>query len=242
MSPSVSIGTSGWHYKHWLGKFYPDGLKPSEMLAYYTEHFGTVEINNSFYRLPTPEAVEMWRKSTPKDFCFAVKASRYLTHMKKLKSPEDALENFLPLVEKLRKKLGPILFQLPPRWRVNPERLSDFLQALPRRHRYAFELRDPSWHTPEVYKILRRHNAAFCIYELAGYQSPFEITADFAYVRLHGPDEHSYAGSYTRGALKKWAAQLKTWREEGKDSYVYFDNDQNAFAAKNAHELSKLME
>src|SRR5438270_13006235 len=168
----VHIGTSGWHYKHWCGPFYAEKLPASKMLQCYVQYFDTVEINNSFYRLPEKSTFESWRESTPKNFIFAVKASRFLTHNKKLKDPENALNNFLPRAEALGEKLGPILFQLPPRWRINLERLAEFLDALPKYHRYTFEFREPSWLVPQVYELLRRHNAAFCIYELAGFHSP----------------------------------------------------------------------
>jgi uncharacterized protein YecE (DUF72 family) len=235
----LRIGTSGWHYRHWRGPFYPDDLPTSKMFAYYQQHFDTVEINNSFYRLPPPGCFAGWREVSSADFCFAVKASRFITHNKKLKDPENALENLLPRAEELKEKLGPILFQLPPRWRRNAERLEGLLGILPRKHRYAFEFREPSWNLPEIYQILRRYNAAFCIYELAGYHSPFEITADFTYVRLHGPGE-KYQGSYSHGVLEHWAEQIASWRRELKGVYVYFDNDQAGYAARNALELKKL--
>src|SRR5439155_684405 len=141
------IGTSGWHYKHWCGPFYKKNLLASKMLACYVRLFDSVEINNSFYKLPSEQTFQTWRESVPPNFCFAVKASRFITHNKKLKDPENALNNFLPRAEALKEKLGPILFQLPPRWRVNLERLDEFLRALPRNHHYAFEFREPSWIT-----------------------------------------------------------------------------------------------
>ena len=237
----VRIGTSGYHYKHWLGKFYPKGMKPNEMLAFYLQHFETVELNNSFYRLPSSAAFENWRVSTPDGFCFAVKASRYITHMKKLKDPEAGLGNFLPRAELLGPKLGPIVFQLPPHWSSDTERLAEFLEHLPRVHRYSFELRDRSWHNPAVYELLRRYNAAFCIYELAGFQSPLEITADFSYIRLHGPKEKAYQGSYSRSSLMKWANRIREMRNELQAVYLYFDNDEAGYAAKNALELRDLL-
>jgi uncharacterized protein YecE (DUF72 family) len=200
-----------------------------------------VEINNSFYRLPTPAALESWRDQTPANFCFAVKGSRFITHMKKLKDPAAALANFLPRVEILGEKLGPIVFQLPPRWQSNAGRLDAFLRELPARHRYAFELRNASWHNDAVYDLLRRYNAAFCIYELAGFQSPHEVTADFTYLRLHGPGG-AYQGSYSTERLTAWCRQIRSWRNTLKAVYVYFDNDQSGFAAHNALELRKLVE
>lgn len=236
----IRVGTSGWHYAHWRGPFYPPDLPAARMLAFYVRQFLTVEINNSFYHLPAPATLRHWREAVPPEFCFAIKASRYLTHMKKLKDPEAGLARFLPLAEVLGTKLGPILFQLPPRWGCDPERLAAFLAALPAGHRYAFELRDPTWHTPAVYQLLARHNAAFCVYELAGFQSPIELTADFAYVRLHGPGG-KYQGSYDQEALAGWAERLRAWQRAGRRSYVYFDNDEAGFAARNARDLCALL-
>ena len=239
-SPQIRIGTSGWHYRHWLGRFYPSGLKPAQMLAYYVQHFDTVELNNSFYRLPNVSALECWRDSTPADFCFALKGSRFITHNKKLKEPENALENLLPRAEVLGRKLGPVLFQLPPSWKKNLERLEAFLTALPRRHRYAFEFRETSWLGPELYALLRRFNAAFCIYELAGYRSPVEVTADFVYLRLHGPGEKKYQGSYSDATLREWATKVRYWSHSC-DVFAYFDNDQLGYAAANARSLRALV-
>ena len=237
----VRIGTSGWHYNHWRGLFYDAGTTAAGMLSFYVRYFDTVEINNSFYRLPTEEAFKVWRDSTPANFLFAVKASRFITHNKKLSDPESALENFIPRADVLGRKLGPILFQLPPRWRANPERLESFLATLPKRHRYAFEMRDTTWHIQPIYKLLHKHNVAFCMYELAGFQSPLEITADFAYVRLHGP-AGPYQGSYSPEALRTWARRISEWRTKLKRVYVYFDNDQEAFAARNALDLKNKVE
>jgi len=239
--PTVHIGTSGWHYGHWRGPFYPTDLAASRMLRWYAERLDTVEINNSFYRLPSDDALAAWVSETPADFCFAVKASRYITHRKRLRDPENAVANFLPRIQKLGKKLGPILFQLPPRWGVNLERLNEFLRVLPKKNHYAFEFRDPSWSTPAVYQLLRRYNAAFCIFEIAGWQSPIEVTADFAYVRLHGSGEKAYQGDYTKARLRNWAKKIEAWRRELQGIYVYFDNDQAGFAAKNALELKRLV-
>jgi uncharacterized protein YecE (DUF72 family) len=235
----VHIGTSGWHYNHWRGAFYPQDLPVKKWFYYYASRFDTVEINNSFYRLPSEAAFDSWRLSSPAGFCFAVKASRFITHMKKLKDPEAALANFLPRAARLEEKLGPILFQLPPFWEADPARLEAFLSALPRGHQYTFELRNASWFTPEVCRLLRRHNAAFCIYDLGGFASAAEVTADFVYVRLHGPGG-KYQGSYDDTALRNWAAQIQRWQEEVRAIYVYFDNDQSAYAAHNASTLKSL--
>jgi uncharacterized protein YecE (DUF72 family) len=211
------------------------------MLAHYYECFDTVEINNSFYMLPKIETLACWREATPKKFEFAIKASRFLTHNKKLKEPENALNNFLPRAEALGDKLGPILFQLPPKWRINVERLAEFLSALPKYHRYTFEFREPSWLTEQVYDLLREHNAAFCIYELAGFHSPFEITADWTYVRLHGPGG-KYQGSYSDQVMRTWADRIAGWSRQLRSIYIYFDNDQAGYAAFNAVTLKRLVD
>jgi uncharacterized protein YecE (DUF72 family) len=237
---SVYIGTSGFHYKHWRGPFYPEKFPASKMLDFYTQHFDTVELNNTFYRLPPESGLLNWRDSTPKGFSFAVKGSRFLTHMKKLKDPEPGIARFLERVDLLGKKLGPVVFQLPPHWESNPERLDHFLKALPRRHRYAFELRDPTWHNDQIYRILRRHNAAFCIFEIAGWRSGFEITANFTYVRLHGP-HGAYQGSYPTRTLEEWASRVSEWQRVQRAVYIYFDNDQAAYAIRNALELKAMV-
>lgn len=211
------------------------------MLDYYARHFRTVEINNSFYRLPPEKALENWRESTPRGFCFAMKGSRYLTHMKKLKDPAPGIAKFMERAALLGEKLGPIVFQLPPWWELNLPRLEEFLEALPKRHRYAFELRNETWRTGEVYRVLRRHNAAFCIYELAGFQTEFTLTANFTYVRLHGPGG-AYAGSYDRRKLQEWAERIREWKSELRAVYVYFDNDQAGFAVENARTLQEMVE
>ena len=241
MKADIRIGTSGYHYKHWVETFYPAKTPPSKMLAYYIKQFDTLELNNSFYRLPTIAAFELWRRTTPKNFVFAVKASRFITHNKKLKDPQNALDNILPRAEHLGKKLGPVLFQLPPGWKVNLERLEGLLEILPREHRYTFEFRETSWITPAVNRLLQRYNAAFCIYELAGYQSPLEITADFAYVRLHGPGAGKYQGSYSKAQLREWARRIEAWSRKLKAIYVYFDNDQAGFAPQNALALKEMV-
>jgi uncharacterized protein YecE (DUF72 family) len=236
----VRIGTSGWHYKHWLGPFYPPDLRPKDMLSWYMKRFDTVELNNSFYHLPLSQTFATWRETTPSSFSFAVKGSRYITHRKKLNDPAPAVARFMEPVESLGAKLGPILFQLPPRWSCNVLRLEAFLASLPPSHRYTFEFRDPSWHDPAVYRVLSRHNAAFCLYELDGFESPHQLTADFVYVRLHGPGR-KYQGDYSSKQLGDWADRIERWRDSLEAVYVYFDNDQAGYAAKNAAELKRLV-
>ncbi len=241
MNCDIRIGTSGFHYKHWKGPFYPDRCPDSKLLEHYIQHFDTVELNNSFYRLPTAEAFDCWRNATPDPFIFAVKASRFITHNKKLKDPENALNNLLPRAVRLGPKLGPILFQLPPHWGINLARLEGLLEILPRELRYAFEFRELSWMSPDVDAILKKFNAAFCIYELAGYHSPLHVTADFTYIRLHGPEPGKYQGSYSEKQLEAWARQIEIWSKELQAIYVYFDNDQAGYAAANALTLKDMV-
>lgn len=236
----VHIGTSGWHYKHWMGTFYPEGMKSSEFMDYYLKFFRTVEVNNSFYRLPSVSTFSQWNASVPDDFMYAVKASRYITHMKKLKEPKEHFTNFIENARALEEKLGPILFQLPPGWKYNEERLIAFLEVLPNHYRYTMEFRNPSWYNDRVYALLEEKNIAFCIYEIDYHMSPIWVTADFVYVRLHGP-EGKYAGSYSDSALQWWVNQCLDWRKTGKDVFFYFDNDQLGYAAFNAKRMIELV-
>jgi len=236
----IRIGTSGWHYPHWKGPFYPEDLPDREMFRYYCRHFDTVEINNSFYRLPSEETFEGWRASSPDPFLFSVKGSRYITHMKKLKDPRSTVPPLLAASRALARKLGPILFQLPPRWRVNPERLRAFLESLPGGFRYAFEFRDPSWFDDRIFRELEDHGAAFCIYHLAGLLSPMEVTADFIYVRLHGPGE-AYRGPYDVKDLAGWAGAFSSWLRQDREIFCYFDNDEAGYAALDALRLKDMI-
>jgi uncharacterized protein YecE (DUF72 family) len=237
----ITVGTSGWNYPHWAGTFYPGGLPEKEWLGYYAERLPSVEINNTFYRLPDHATLEHWRLGVPKSFIFSVKASRYITHMKKLKDPLQSTERFFRKIELLRGKLGPVLFQLPPRWKRNSERLESFLKQLPSGYTYTFEFRDHSWFDREIYSILEGYGASFCIYHLAGELSPKEVTADFVYIRLHGPGE-AYQGRYNKESLSGWASASSVWSRQGKDVYCYFDNDQNGYAAQNAVELQEMLD
>ena len=239
----IWIGTSGWHYKHWMdGVFYPPGTTGREMFDFYARHFNTVEINNSFYRLPSANTFDMWRESSPKGFCYAVKASRFITHMKKLKDPESSSEKFFLVAERLQEKLGPVLFQLPPRWKVNVERFSEFLAVLPKAHKYVVEFRDESWFVAPVLELLRKHNVAFCIHDFADMKVPSEITADFTYIRFHGPTSAKYFGSYSDRAMREWAERIEEWRRRRlRAVYVYFNNDPGGEAVKNALTLKDLV-
>lgn len=237
----IHIGTSGWHYSHWVGPFYPEGMTSAGFLDFYSQRFRTVEVNNTFYNLPSETTLEAWREGTPKGFVFACKASRFITHMKKLGDPKRSVKRFFDVIDVLGPKLGPVLFQLPPRWHVNERRLHAFLDALPERYRYAFELRDETWCTDEVLETLAHARAAFCIYDLAGRRSPERVTTDFVYIRLHGPGQ-AYQGQYSAAALRRWAGKIVTWSKEGREVYCYFDNDQHAYAARDALRLAGLVE
>ena len=236
------IGTSGWHYKHWKGPFYPSEFSEKDFLSFYSGHFSTVEINNSFYHLPSKETFEQWHNTVGSDFLFAVKASRYITHMKKLKDPQISLDKFLSAIEGLKNKLGIVLFQLPPYWHKNEARFESFLSVLPKKLKCAFEFRDKSWFNEAIYTLLSKNNSAFCIYEIAGVKSPEIITADYIYVRLHGPDNQKYQGNYSSHQLNSWADKFHKWSSEGKETYCYFDNDQNGYAAKNAATLQHIID
>jgi uncharacterized protein YecE (DUF72 family) len=236
----IRIGTSGWHYAHWKGPFYPEDLPENRWLRFYGDRFVTVEVNNSFYRMPKRKTLKEWKETVSGNFLFSVKASRYITHMKKLKDPREPVSGFLDQVQVLGGRLGPVLFQLPPRWGVDPDRLKAFLECLPDGFRYAFEFRDPSWFDERVYALLRDHGAAFCIYDLDRRQSPKEITAEFVYVRLHGPDG-PYRGQYDTGSLAGWAGAFSTWQGQGKDIFCYFDNDEAGHAAGDALRLREML-
>ncbi|MFW5761611.1 MAG: DUF72 domain-containing protein [Cyclobacteriaceae bacterium] len=236
----IYIGTSGWHYKHWLGTFYPDDMKSKDFIHFYKERLDTVEINNSFYRLPAEDTFASWKDKVPESFIFAVKGSRYITHIKRLKSPiKDSLDLFLQRSMALNGKLGPILFQLPPSMKFNQERLASFLPELPDNLRFTIEFRNPEWYNNETRELLKQYNIAFCWYELAFHQSPAWVTSDFIYVRLHGPDD-KYQGSYEDYKLEEWAHKLKKYSDEGIDVYCYFDNDQFGYAPHNAMQLKQL--
>jgi uncharacterized protein YecE (DUF72 family) len=237
----IRIGTSGWNYEHWRGTFYPQRTRPHELLRVYAERFESVEINNTFYSLPTAETIAAWRDQTPGGFLFAVKASRYLTHMKKLKDPKEPLERLFGCIEALGQKLGPVLFQLPPRWHVKPDRLERLLDQLPEERRYAFEFRDSSWHGDRILDLLADRGAAWCIFDLGGERSPIAVTAGFVYVRLHGPGA-PYQGSYDGRTLSGWARRMLGWSEEGKDVYCYFDNDEKGYAPRDALRLRDMVE
>ncbi|WP_295540095.1 DUF72 domain-containing protein [uncultured Thiohalocapsa sp.] len=235
------IGTSGWSYAHWVGPFYPTDLAADRRLAHYARQLGSTEINNTFYQLPATATLAHWRAAVPAEFVFAAKASRYITHMKKLRDADDTVPSFLARLAALGPKLGPVLFQLPPRWHQNTERLATFLTTLERLQagrRWVFELRDHSWLTDATLHLLERHNAACCIYELDGFVTQPAVTADFVYIRLHGPDG-AYRGRYDDAALDGWARRIQDWLGRGLDVYCYFDNDEAGYAVHNALALHR---
>lgn len=235
------IGTSGWHYKHWRGVFYPPDLPTAAWLSYYAAEFGTVEINNSFYRLPSEATFEAWRDHAPPGFTFAVKASRFLTHMKKLKDAEEPLRNILGRARRLGDHLGPILYQLPPYWGRDLARLEAFLQLLPSDVQHIFEFRDPSWLVTETFDLLRRYGAGLCIYDLPGYTSPLQVTAPFAYIRFHSATD-MYGGEYGEERLRPWAERLRALGAQAETLYIYFNNDAFGYAVSDARILRRLLE
>jgi uncharacterized protein YecE (DUF72 family) len=235
------VGTSGWSYDHWKKTFYPQDFPAKDWLAFYAERFSCVELNNSFYHLPQKQTLRQWRDDVPKNFLFTAKASRYITHMKKLNNPRQSLRMFFQRVDVLGDKLGPILFQLPPRWRFNEERLEEFLKSLSKDYRYTFEFRDHSWLNERTCELLEKAGAAFCIYDLNGFQTDRTVTTDFVYIRLHGPDG-AYKGDYSHQRLSTWAKHIKQWLKARKTVYCFFDNDQSGFATKNAGQLQTLLQ
>ena len=236
----IKIGTSGWMYDHWKGPFYPEDAASDEMLPYYAQTFDTVEVNNTFYQLPSEEQVEGWRHDAPHDFLFIIKANRYITHMKNLLEPEEPVRTLMERVGILGDQLGPILFQLPPQWHVNAERLDAFLDVLPEGQRAAFEFRDESWYTNLIYDLLGKAGAAFCIHDHQDAPSPERVTTDWVYVRFHGP-RGDYGGKYPDDPLEEWAERMEGWAEDGLDVYAYFNNDMRGYAVENAKTLRGLV-
>jgi uncharacterized protein YecE (DUF72 family) len=235
------IGVSGWQYPDFSERFYPEGLKKREQLAYYARQFPTVEINNTFYQLPTEKSIQRWTEQVPADFIFSIKASRYITHLKNLLDPKESLPNFFNRTALFGEKIGPILFQLPPHWDINVTRLKQFIPELPGGYRYAFELRNPSWLDEGIYDVLRENGIAFCIYDINFRQSPILATTDFIYIRLHGPGR-AYNDPYDLDALGRWADRIRHWCGDGLDVYCYFDNTHRGYAWENARTLIGLTE
>ena len=235
------IGTSGWVYAHWRDVFYPVGLRESKWLAFYAQHFPTVELNNSFYRLPSEQAFARWATEAPAGFRFAVKASRYLTHMKKLRDPQEPLHRFLGRARLLGDRLGPILYQLPPNWRCNLERLRAFLACLPSDLTHVLEFRDPSWMCTEVFSLLEESGTSFCVTSLPGLTCPVRATSQVVYIRMHGA-QTLYASCYSDTELRWWAGQIAGALAGGHEVYVYFNNDAFGYAVQNARRLTELIQ
>lgn len=238
----ILVGTSGWHYASWKGPFFPADLKLKDQLAYYATQFRSTELNGVFYRTPTREAVAAWREQTPENFVFAWKASKFITHWKRLSErSENSLELLEDRLSLLGPKAGPVLFQLPPQFERNDERLATFLGMLNRKRRYAFEFRHKSWYAPRILRLLADAKIALCISDHADAPSPWKRTANFVYVRGHGPGGR-YKGHYSAAALASWSRRIKRWGAGGNDVYVYFDNDQKSAAPLDARRLLTLLE
>jgi uncharacterized protein YecE (DUF72 family) len=227
----LRVGTSGFHYPWWRRTFYPDGLRPADWFAHYARVFDTVEINNSFYRLPEASTFRAWREQAPVGFLYAVKFSKFGTHNKKLKDPDATIGLFLERAEELGDRLGPILVQLPPKWRCDAGRLDAFLAAAPKVHRWVVEFRDPTWLCEDVYRVLEKHGAAFCIHDRVE-GCPWRLTADWTYLRFHGPG--GTRGKYPDEFLRNDADRVRRTLEQGIGVYAYFNNDLEAFAVGDA--------
>lgn len=236
----LHVGTSGWVYGHWKGAFYPEDLPQHARLAYYASFFDSVEVNNTYYRLPSQHALQVWRETVGEEFTFAVKAHRYITHRKRLSGVEDSLDLFFESLEPLKDRVGIVLFQLPPFFGFDPERLDSFLGMLPHGEwPFAMEFRNATWHNEQTWELLRAHDVAFVIHDFE--MAPeFEVTSGDVYVRLHGP-EVPYAGLYSEEAMRAWAHRIRGWRGEGRRVWVYFNNDQAAFATRNARQLREML-
>lgn len=235
---AIHIGTSGWSYDHWEGVLYPPGLPPRERLAHYCARFGTVEINSTFYRWPGDAAFVSWRRRLPEGFVLSVKAPRGLTHGALLYAPERWLERVAAGLRLLGERRGVLLLQLPPQLAYDEARLAYCLAHVPHDLRVAVEFRHPSWHREAVFTLLERHGAAYCV--MSGAQLPcvLRATASFVYVRLHGPDPwHLYAGSYRDDELRWWGDRVHEWAAQGRDVFVYFNNDGAGNAVRNAATL-----
>lgn len=236
----IRIGCSGWSYKHWRSRFYPDGLPVSRWFSFYAEHFQTVELNNSFYMLPKAETFDKWRDQAAPGFLYAVKANRFLTQAKKLKDCEEPLDRMLPLFRRLGPSLGPILYQLPPRFRINLERLESFLKLLPRDLTHVFEFREKSWYVPETLALLERYGASFCVHDMPGSASERLAVGPIAYVRFHG-GEGKYWGRYSDEGLLAWTDWIVDQSKSGRPLFCYFKNDIDAHAIHDAQTLKAMV-
>ncbi len=234
------IGTSGWAYPHWRGVFYPPDLRQREWFAFYARRFATVELNNTFYRLPRDQTWEHWRRQAPAGFRYAVKGNRFVTHMKRLRDCAEPVETFLKRADLLGEHLGAVLWQLPPQMKCDLERLASFLALLPSDPPQVFEFRHQEWLRPDTFAALRRHNVGFCAYHMVDHETPLEATTQVAYLRFHGSDT-LYAGRYSDGQLAAWAERLCALPDHVHDIYAYFNNDAFGYAIENADTLRGLL-
>lgn len=239
-SAPVRIGCSGWIYQHWRGLFYPEKLPVRRWFAFYAETFDTVEINNSFYRLPKPETFDAWRAQAPPGFCYAVKANRFLTQAKKLKDCAEPLTRMMAPFRHLGDRLGPILYQLPPRFRSNRERLESFLKLLPRDVTNVFEFRDKSWYEDGVFALLDRYGASFCAHDMPGLETSRRAVGPIAYLRFHG-GTGKYRGRYTDERLLDWAGWIADQARDGRAVWAYFNNDTEGAAIEDALTLKAMV-
>lgn len=232
---TARIGCSGWQYRDWRGVVYPASLPQRAWFDWYAEHFDTVELNSTFYRLPAPAVVESWARAAPPGFQYAVKVGAFGSHRMKLRDPERWLANHLDRVCRLGPSLGPNLVQLPPRWRRDAGRLDAFLAMAPTSLRWAVELREPSWIDDEVFAVLERHRAALVLHDLLP-GLPHLVTAPFVYLRFHGPDAvaHPYRGRYGGRRLWRWADRAASWLADGLDVHAFFNNDYEGNAVADA--------
>lgn len=237
----VFIGTSGWTYDGWRGPFYPKDVPKKRWLAWYATQFASAEINGSFYRTPSLEAVRGWREQTPSGFVFAWKASKFITHWKRLsQTSANSIALMVTRLEALGPKAGPVLFQLPPHFTADRERLAAFLPLLPTAYRYAFEFREASWYDDNVFDLLRDHGCTLCLSDHHDAPAPWEVTARHVYVRGHGPTGE-YRGSYPDKTLRRWAHAIAEWKRQRRTVYVYFDNDQKSAAPRDALRLKEMV-
>jgi len=240
LTSPIRIGCSGWNYRHWRGPFYPESLGVKDWFGFYAGRFDTVEINNSFYRLPTAKTFDAWRIQAPPDFLYAVKANRYLTQAKKLKECEEPLARMIPPMRHLEEALGPILYQLPPSLRLNLDRLEAFLAMLPRDLTHVFEFRDASWYRDETLSMLDRFGAGFVVHDFPGRVSPQWAASGVAYVRLHGA-AGKYYGRYAREVLADWRDWMLNQARAGRAVWAYFNNDTDAAAIDDALALRAMV-
>jgi len=234
----IRIGTSGWHYEHWKGRFYPAKLSKSRWFEHYARHFDTVEINNTFYQLPKEVSVKRWHAQATTDFLYTVKASRYITHIKRLKEAAEPLETFFERINLLKEKLGPVLYQLPPSLQKDLDLLRDFVKLLPKKSTNVFEFRHKSWFCEDTFKLLDESGCSFCVHDMGDIETPRVVCSDIIYIRFHGPTG-KYVGSYSKSALRDWANWIKTNEGKARAVYVYFNNDTNAYAVSNAKTLKE---